>query len=126
MGSFPAKIAQYFSRGIVSGCAGYAAPGVRSRTAQIKPPDRCAVVGVSQQGARREYLVESQRAVHDVSVGQAEYRLQICRREHLATDDACLEIGRVAVDGVDDEVGGFPAVIRPAPAFGKLRVLENT
>src|SRR5262249_2409041 len=70
-------IRQDFLRCIVSRRAGDAAAGMGSRAAHVEVFDRCAVIGMAEDRARRPDLVETHGAVHDVAADQAERAFEI-------------------------------------------------
>ena len=86
---------------------------MRTRATQIKSGDRHAVVGVSEHRARGKELIERQRTMEDVAVGQAEDALQIEWRETLPPDHARLEARRIGLDRVNHQVGDGFAVLLP-------------
>lgn len=92
-------------RRVVAGCAGDAAAGMRTGTAEIKTRNRHAVVRMAHHGAQRKQLVERQGAMENVAVHKAETLLQIQWRQHLPRDNGRLEIRCVPRDGVDDDIG---------------------
>src|SRR5713226_2542698 len=95
---------------------------MRARAAQVQSAHGRAVIGKAQHRPRREKLVQSERAVKDVTAGQAELALEVERRQDPAGEDALLEIRGAAVDRLDDDIrSGFFDVV-PAAAIGQNRV----
>src|SRR5437764_2619300 len=91
-----------------TGSAHDAAAGVRGRAAHIKVLHRRAVLRPSRDRTQEEQLLERELALEDVSFGQSELAFQVERRDHLASTDDALDVGRVFGDGVDDGVAeGF-------------------
>ena len=68
------------ARGVVAGGAGDAAAGMGAGAAMVEAFEGPAVIGVAQHRPRREYLVQGQRAVEDISAQQSEFALEIKRR----------------------------------------------
>ena len=79
MPALPAPVAQDLAGRIVSWRAGHTATGMGARSAQVQPGQGHAVVGVSQQGACGKDLIQSERAMHDVAIGQAKDIFQVQR-----------------------------------------------
>src|SRR5581483_4620562 len=98
-------IPQDHLRGVVAGGAGDAAAGMGAGAAVIEALQRSAIVGMAQHRARREQLVQAQRAMEDVPAEQAEFALEIQRRQDLPAEHALRKTGRIAVDGCYHEVG---------------------
>jgi len=69
--------------------------------------------------ARAEELVERELAVEDVAAHEAEFPLEVQRREEAARDDASPEIRGEAVDVIDDRVGRPLALRIPCALAGK-------
>ena len=88
---------EHFPRGVPARRAHDAAAGVGGRAAQVEALDGRAVVGVADDGAEQEELVQRHRALEDVAAGQVEGLLQVERRQHLPGDDRLLEVRRVLV-----------------------------
>src|SRR5215472_15762984 len=118
----PPQIPQHLPRRIVSRCAGDAAAGVGAGGAEVQPAHGGAVVGVAKDGARGVELVEGEGAVEDVAAQEAEVALEVEGGEDLAGEDALPEVRGVAVDGVDDRVGGGFLRVVPGLAIGQGRV----
>src|SRR4051812_46104226 len=97
-----AEVAQDLAGAVVAGRAGDAAAGMGARAAQIQALEGAAIVGLSQQRARRPQLVERQGAVEDVAADQAEARLEIRRRKRAMRDHACAETGGMRLDDFED------------------------
>src|SRR5260221_14211906 len=115
------EIREHCLRRVMSRCASPAAAGKRTRAAQIESGDRHAVIGVSKHWARGKELIERQRTMEDVAVGQAEDALQIEWRETLPPDHARFEARRMGLYRLNHEVGDGFAVLFPRRAIGKLR-----
>ena len=120
-GAAPAPVGEDRVRGIVAGRAGDAAAGMRAGAAMIEARQRPAVVGIAEHGPRPEQLVERHRAVRDVAADEAEHLFEVERAQRLAADHARLEARRIAVDGVDHQVGDLVAMVVPGAAVGQLR-----
>src|SRR5262249_40602469 len=116
----PAQVRQDRARRIVAGGAGDSAAGMRASAAMVEARHGAAVVGMSQQWASPEQLVERERAMKDVAADQPEGLLQVERAQRLAADDARLEARSVAVDRVNHQVGYFLAMITPGAAVREL------
>src|SRR5262249_25576676 len=108
-----AEIAQHFARGIVAGRAGDATARMGAGATHIKSRDRAAVIGVAEQRAGGEQLPEVERAVENIAADEPEGALEIERRENLPAEHVAGEIGRVAVDRGDHQVGDPFAMIVP-------------
>src|SRR5208282_2090309 len=80
-----AQVRQDHLRRVMAGRAGHAAARMGARAAVIEPGHGTAIVGVSEHRARREQLIERQRAVENVAAEKAELALEIERAQHLAT-----------------------------------------
>ena len=98
-------------------------PGCAPDAAVIEARQRPAIVGIAEHraGPRTADRATARR-------GRCRRRsrpntlLEIERAQRLAADDAGLEAGRIAVDGVDHQVGdGVLAMSVPRPAVGQLR-----
>src|SRR5262249_61393769 len=94
---------------------------MRARSAMIEALQRAAIIRIAQRRPCPDQLVERHGAVEDVAAGESEYLLEVERAQGLAADDACLEAGRVALDGFDHEIGDALAVIVPRRAIRQLR-----
>src|SRR5215471_9683055 len=89
-----------------------AATRMRGRAAHIKVLDRRAELRVPRHGAQEEELLERQFALEDIAFAQAEFALQIQRREHLFVEDDVFKVGRIFGKRVDDIVAeGFALLI---------------
>src|SRR4051794_2577037 len=98
-------VAQDHGRRVVAGGTSDAAAGMRAAAAMVKALEWAAIIGVAQHRARREQLVQAQRAVEDVAAEQAKLALKIEGREGLPPEHALREARRVGIDGCDHEVG---------------------
>src|SRR3984893_3202877 len=107
------EIRDYGLRRVMSRCASHSAAGMGTRAAQIESGDRHAVIGVSQHWARGKELIERQRTMEDVAVGQAEDALQIEWRETLPPDHARFEARRIGLYRLNHEVGNSFAMLFP-------------
>ena len=101
------------ARGIVSRRSRNSAPRMRPRAAVVKARNRSTVISITESRARPEQLIERERAMENIAANEAEYLLQVERTEDLPVDDAALEPRRVAVDGVDHQVGNRLAAVIP-------------
>src|SRR6266496_6003454 len=99
------EVPEYFPRRVVARSSRDASARMGARAAQVKAAHRRTVIGVAEHRARREQLIEGERAVEDVPADEAEIALEIERREDFSREDARLEIRRVAVHRFDDGVG---------------------
>src|SRR5690349_9892478 len=104
----------------MAGCASDPAAGMRARAAMVEARHRAAVVGMAEQRAGPEQLVERECAMEDVAADQTEGLLEIERAQRLAADDARLEARGVTVDRVDHQVGYLFTMIAPRAAVRKL------
>src|SRR4051794_30709118 len=109
----PAVIVEDRARGIVSWRSRNPAPGMRPRAAVVKARNWSTVIGITEGRARPEQLIERERAMENVAANQPEYLLQVQGAEDLPVDDAALEPRRVAVDGVDHQIGNRLAAVVP-------------
>ena len=66
-----------------------------------------------KDGPRSPELIERHIAMHDVAAGEAEFLLQVCRREAGAAQDRAAKVWRVFSDGIDHDVGNFLTRGRP-------------
>src|SRR6476660_1672624 len=79
-----------------------ATAGVGGGAAEIKARDRCAIVSPVRRGPLPEKLVGGKLAVEDVSLREADDRLEVRRDERLDVDDARRESRG---HGLDDTEG---------------------
>ena len=84
-------------RRVVARCAGNAAAGMGAGTAHVEAFHRRTIIGVAHDRTRREYLIERQRAVHDVAARETEGAFQIKRRQRHAAEHGGFESGRRAI-----------------------------
>src|SRR3989304_4703264 len=85
--------------------------------AQPEIADGRPEAGVAGHRSAEEELLESQLALEDVALGQADDALHVERRVHLAPDDDLPDVRRPLGDGVDDRVAeGFALVVPGAQA----------
>ncbi len=106
-------IGQDYARGVVAGGAGDAAAGMRAGAAMVESLQGAAIIRMAEHRARREQLVQRQRAMKNIAAEQAELALQIERRQNLPPHDGCGEARRVLVHRRDHEIGDFIAMIVP-------------
>ena len=99
---------------------------MRGGAAHIKVVDRSAVVGPAWNGTKEKKLLEGKLALENVALREAEFALEIERRENLAASDDFFDVGSVLGDGVDDGVAESFALVVPG-ALGKFvrRVLNE-
>src|SRR4051812_10488258 len=112
----PAPIGQDRAGGVVAGCAGDAAAGVRACAAKIQALERAAIVGIAEHRSCPEQLIERERAMKDVAAGETEYPFEVERAQHLAAEHAGLETRRIAIDSVDHQIGHRIAMRIPGTA----------
>src|SRR6266404_1012645 len=113
--------------GDAAGRAHDAAARMRSGTAHIKVVDRSAIVSPPRNWAEKEKLFEGEFALEDVALGQAEFALEVERREDLAADDNLFYVGGMLGDGVHDGVAeGFAMLIPSTLREFVGRVLHET
>src|SRR4051812_11031937 len=101
----PAPIGQDRAGGVVAGCAGDAAAGVGARAAKIKALERAAIIGIAEHRPCPEQLIERQRAMENIAATETEYPFEVEWAQYLAAEHAVLETRRIAIDGVDHQVG---------------------
>src|SRR5262245_46703864 len=94
---------------------------MRARAAMVEAGHRAAVIGMAEQRAGPEQLIERQCAVEDVAADQTEGLLEIEWAQRLAADDARLESGSVAINRVDHQVCYLLAMLAPGAAVRELR-----
>src|SRR2546423_2727519 len=109
-------IPEDYPRGIVARGAGDAAAGMRAASAMVEPLQRPAIIGMAEHRARREQLIERQRAMKNIAPNQPELALQIQRREDLPAHYTCRETRGILVDGRDHEIGDLLAMVVPRSA----------
>src|SRR5579863_1763727 len=74
-------------RRIVPGRSGHASAGMNSRSAEIKPCNRRAVLRPPRNRTHKEELLQAKVAVEDIAFGQPIGAFEIERRQHLPRDD---------------------------------------
>lgn len=92
-----------------------------TRPTQIQAGKGAAIARLADHRPRREQLVGAQCAVEDVAADQAEGAFQIERGQHLTTEHAVSEAGRIAFNGSDHQVGYRLAVVIPVTPIRKYR-----
>src|SRR5262249_56115799 len=90
---------------------------MRARAAVIELRQWAAVVRMAEHRAGGEELIERERAVEDVAVGEAELALEVERRKALDREHARAEAGCVALDRVDHQVADRFAILVPRLAL---------
>ena len=107
-------------------CAHDAAAGVCRGAAHIKVVDGSAVISPAGNGAKEKKLLEGEFALENVALREAEFALEVERREDLAAGDDFFDVGGMLGDGVDDGIAEGFALLVPG-AFGKFvwRVLNE-
>ena len=116
-------------RRVVAGHTAHAASGMRARTAHIESGNGAAIVGVTQNGSRREQLVQTQSAVRDIAAHETENALHIERAHGCARYHRSLESGRETLDRIEHQIGDFVAMRVPgfsAGQFGRDVLAEQT
>ena len=101
--------------GVVAWSAGDAPARMSAGTAQVKAPEGQPIVRSAYHRPRAEQLVEAHLAGEDVATDEAEAALEVERRMDLAAEQGLGEARRVGAHGGDDLVGGFLALLVPAP-----------
>src|SRR2546421_138225 len=103
-----------------------AAAWMSGGAAHIKVVDRRAVIGPTGYGAQEEKLLERKLALKNITLGQAEFPLEVEWRQHLPCHDNLFDVGRMFRDRIDDGVAKGVALIVPR-AFRKLvrRILHE-
>src|SRR4051794_31284511 len=114
--ALPPPVREDRLRGIMPGRAGHPTARVSARPAQIKALQRHSIIGRADHRPRAEQLVEAHLAVEDVAADQAEPALEVERRMDLPPEHRLGEAGCMAVDGRDDRIGRFLALLIPASA----------
>src|SRR5438045_6306853 len=87
----------------------------------VEAGEGTAIVRITQHRTRREELSEVKRAVENVAADETKSALQIQWRQNLACDNGALKIGRIGVDGIDDEIRDAIAMLVPRRTVGQLR-----
>src|ERR1700756_4091798 len=105
---------------VMSGRAGNSAAGVSARAAQIKTLERHPIIGGPDHRPSTEQLVETHFSMEDVASDQPEGTPEVGRRRELAADHRFGKARSVGVDRGDDLVGGFLALVIPAPTRPKV------
>src|SRR3982074_115661 len=80
-------IPQDYARGVVAGGAGDAAAGMRAGAAMVEALQGAPIVGMAEDRARREQLVQRQRTMKNIAAEQPELAFQIERRQNLPPHD---------------------------------------
>src|SRR6476646_5967614 len=100
--------------------ARHAAARVRPRPAQIETPERHSIIRGTNHRTGAEQLVDPHLAVEDVATDQPEPALEVERRMDLPSKHGLGEAGSMTVDGCDDLVGRFLALLVPAAAGAQI------
>src|SRR5260221_12267159 len=74
---------------------------------------------MTQHRPSAEELVQCELAVEDVPADQAEFALEVERRQHPASGDGRAEIGRETRHLIDDRIASVLALVVPAAPAGK-------
>ena len=104
--------------GVVAGRAHDPAARVGTRTTQIEPGNRGGVAAATRQRPAPEHLVEAHCSVEDVAAGDAEFSLDVERRQHLPRQDQRRKIWGVLGDRIDHLVGvRFAQIFDQRPVY---------
>src|SRR5580704_5447483 len=91
-------IAQRLQRRVPPRSSSHAATGMRSRSTQIKPANRSAILRPTGHGTHKEELLQSQVAVKNIALSQSVCSLQVERCQHLSHFNRSRYIGCVFGD----------------------------
>src|SRR5215469_14101556 len=99
---------------------------MRSRATHIEVVDRRAVICPTGNGPQEEKLFKRKLPLKDISLGEAEFTLQVERRKHLFADDDVLDVRRALGNRINDIVGESFSLLIPI-AIGEFvwRVLHE-
>src|SRR5688572_3643977 len=115
------EVDEDLARRVVPRRTRHAAAGMRAGATHIYAWQRAAIVTVPEHRARREDLIQVQRAVEDVAADQAERSLEVERAVDLPSEHRGFEVRRVLVDRLDHQIRDGFAMRIPRLPIRQLR-----
>jgi hypothetical protein len=87
------------------GCPDDPSARMRPGATQVKPADRCSIRRPPGDRTEGKHLVRQNRAMEDISAGEAIFPLHVERRPELTGDNRLANVRCVLFEDIDDSFG---------------------